>query len=309
MIAANISTHHTFIMQSLMTWFKASRPHTLLLSFSVIFAGSLQVGWQQLHISVLFFALLSAAAMQLVSNFANDYGDFQKGTDANRPENYRALSAKQLTLKQVKVAIIFCSLLSIIAILLLLSCSPVSLAAKWTMFIIGVIAIIAAMAYTLGKRPYGYLAMGDAAVFIFFGLVGVVGSYFLQHAPLANLTIWALAAVFGGLSTSVLNINNIRDTESDVASGKITLANLLKQHAITYQYALFALVLIGLMIYTATTYYGWVALLVGSGLMIAIRQRLLVAKQHNDFNQCLAFTVKSTMILSLTVGLIGLLQW
>lgn len=308
MIRQFISYNLISMLHILIVWFKASRPHTLLLSLSVILAGSLQVGWQQLHIDVLFFALLAATAMQLVSNFANDYGDFKKGTDNHRPENYRALSAGRLTASQVKWAIIFWTVLSVLAIISLLSLSPVSLAAKWGFFAIGIIAIIAAMTYTLGKRPYGYFAMGDIAVFVFFGLVGVVGSYFLQHAPLTNMNVWAIAIVFGGLSTSVLNINNIRDMESDLANGKITLANLLRQQAMTYQYLLFALVTVGLIFYTVHSDYGWAACLVGTILMLTIRQRLRQAKQHSDFNQCLALTVKSTMILSVVVGIIGLLQ-
>lgn len=296
------------MLHALIIWFKASRPHTLLLSLSVILAGSLQVGWQQLHIDVLFFALLAATAMQLVSNFANDYGDFQKGTDDHRPENYRALSAGQLTAGQVKWAIVLCTLLSVLTIVCLLSLSPVSSAAKWSFFAIGVIAIIAAMTYTLGKRPYGYFAMGDMAVFVFFGLVGVVGSYFLQHAPLTNIRVWTVALVFGGLSTSVLNINNIRDMKSDLANGKITVANLLKKRAIMYQYLLFSLVGVGLFFYAISSTYGWIACLIGTFLMLIIRQQLRLAKQHSDFNQCLALTVKSTLILSVVIGIIGLLQ-
>lgn len=294
-------------MNKWIIWFKASRPHTLALSLSVIIAGSLQVGWQHLHGDVLGFALLSAAAMQLVSNFANDYGDFSKGTDSNRPETYRALSAAQLTLGQVKAAIIFFAALSVLAIVLLLAASPVSLAAKWTMFGIGIIAIIAAITYTLGKRPYGYFALGDVAVFIFFGLVGVVGSYFLQNAAL-TMNIWVLAIVFGCLCTTVLNINNMRDAENDLISGKLTVANQLKQHAMTYQYLLFAGVIVGLLIFAANQDNGWIALPVAAWLLFNLRQRLTVASRHHEFNQCLAFTVKSTLLLSVVVGLIGLLS-
>ncbi len=168
------------MMKQVLRWIKAARPHTMGLSAAVILAGSAEVGWSALHMDVLLLALLSAAGFQLISNFANDYGDFIKGTDSHRQEHYRALSGNNFTVTQVRLVIVLLVVFSVISVLLLLWRSPVSTSGKWLMFALGVASILAALGYTLGKRPYGYVALGDVMVFVFFGLVGVVGSYFLQ---------------------------------------------------------------------------------------------------------------------------------
>ncbi len=228
-------------------WFKASRPHTMGLSFAVILAGSSQIGWQQLRLDVLILTLLSAAGLQLISNFANDYGDFVKGTDSHRQESYRALSAGNFTVSQIRSAIIYLSLFCLITISALVYVSPISILGKWVMLLLCYSAIIAALTYTLGRYSYGYFAMGDIMVFAFFGVLGVAGSYFLQGGDLDNINIWLLTITFGGLSTSVLNINNMRDREKDIQHKKITIANLLtKQQSMAYQYVLFISAIISL---------------------------------------------------------------
>lgn len=291
----------------LITWLKAARPHTMGLSVAVILAGSTQVGWQVLHLEVLILALLSAMGFQLVSNFANDYGDFKKGTDSHRPESYRALSAGQLSEKQVKNAIIFLALLSIIAVITLVLCSPVSATGKWVMFGLGVLSVLAALAYTLGKRPYGYYALGDIMVFMFFGLVGIIGSYFLQGAALGKPGIWALALSFGALSTTVLNINNMRDTDKDLQHGKITVANQLGRHAMRYQWILVTMTLVGFIVYSFTHVWGVLPTIVAVIGLTKLTNRVQNSQSHSDYNACLASTVKLTLVLGVLTAVSGIL--
>lgn len=276
------------------------------LSVAVILAGSCQVGWTALHLDVLLLALLSAAAMQLTSNFANDYGDFKKGTDQHRPE--RSLTSGTLTEKQIARAIKACAILSFVFVVALLLRSPVSLLSKSIMLGIGALSIVAAITYTLGKRPYGYYAFGDVAVFIFFGLVGVLGSYFLQGGDLSKLNSWAIAVAFGTLSTSVLNINNIRDRESDHANGKTTIANLLGERAMNYQYALFAVAILSFVVYTINNLWGLLPLIASIAASTLLSRQLNTATQHKDYNLCLANTAKFTLGIALLTAFAGLIQ-
>lgn len=297
-------------MNVLLSWLRATRPHTMGLSFAVILVGSLQVGWVALHLDVLLWALLSAAGFQLVSNFANDYGDFIKGTDHHRKERYRALSAGKFTLVQVRVTIIIVAILSIIFVLLLLWSSPISTFGKWLMFALGIASILAALGYTLGKRPYGYYALGDVMVFVFFGWVGVVGSYYLQGGEPASLRIWCVATAFGALATAVLNINNIRDRKKDRQHKKMTVANLLSQsQALVYQQALFIGALFMLLVYGILT--KGIGLIVFAAAFWVVRQvnlSLYAARLAEDYHRCLALTVKYIFLLALPTAVVGLIS-
>ncbi len=189
--------------------------------------------------------------------------------------------------------------------------SPVSVSGKWVMFALGIASVVAAMAYTLGKRPYGYYALGDVMVFLFFGLLGVVGSYYLQGGELSYLPVWLLAIIFGGLSASVLHINNLRDREKDKENGKTTLANLLGNDvAIKYQAVVFAIVIILSAVYAVLTQWGISVFLLGLWVLVTLWKALKYAdssKRHNDYNRCLALTVKLTLLLSLPAFVVGLL--
>lgn len=294
-------------MNQIVTWLKAARPQTMGLSLAVILAGSAQVGWLAFRWDILLLALFSAAGFQLISNFANDYGDFKKGTDAHRTESYRALSAGNLTERQVKSAIILLAVLSLLSVVILVWRSPVSVTGKWVMFALGIASVVAAMAYTLGKRPYGYYAMGDVMVFLFFGLVGVIGSYYLQGGALYRLAPWTVAVGFGALSTTVLNINNMRDSKKDQENGKITVANVLGHCARWYQMGLFALTVVAFLLYALVTAYGFWVFLAATGVVVGLWRQLQNAENHADYNRCLALTVILTFLLSILVMLVGLM--
>ncbi len=298
------------MIQKIITWIKAARPHTMGLSVAVILVGSGQVGFENLHWSVLFWGLLSAMGFQLVSNFANDYGDFKKGTDTHRPESYRALSAGNLTEQQVKKAIITLSVFSIITTIMWVLSAPIAILGKWVMFGLGVASVIAAITYTMGKRPYGYYALGDVMVFLFFGLVGVIGSYYLQGGDLSYVPVWLLAIAFGGLSASVLHINNMRDRKKDKENNKITIANMLGNKAIGYQLIVFTVIMVCIGGYTIVNYQAsFIFVLTGLSLLKLWKALQLADEsgQHNDYNRCLALTVKLTLALSIPTFIIGLL--
>lgn len=211
----------------LKAWISAARLRTLPLSVSGIFVGTgLAVQESLFKIDILILALLTTLGLQVLSNFANDYGDGVKGTDnEERVGPMRALQSGIITHKEMKKAIIITSTLTfIIAIILILTAFSTDELANVIIFLgLGLLAIMAAIKYTVGKTAYGYYGLGDLFVFLFFGLLSVVGSYYLYSHSL-NIIVWILGIIVGLLSIGVLNLNNMRDRESDLNAGKHTLA-------------------------------------------------------------------------------------
>jgi len=205
---------------------KAARLRTLPLSVSGIIVGSFiaaSQGFFNLLICVL--ALLTTIGFQIISNFANDYGDGVKGTDnLERIGPERAIQSGKISPNQMLSAIkISVGVTFVIAVLLIYTAfGKEDFLNLFIFFILGLMSIIAAIKYTMGKKAYGYSGFGDFFVFIFFGLVGVCGSYYLFTKQL-NFTIFLPAFSVGFLSIGVLNLNNMRDRESDLKSGKKTL--------------------------------------------------------------------------------------
>jgi 1,4-dihydroxy-2-naphthoate octaprenyltransferase len=205
---------------------KAARLRTLPLSVSGIIVGSFiaaSQGFFNLLICVL--ALLTTIGFQIISNFANDYGDGVKGTDnLERIGPERAIQSGKISPNQMLSAIkISVGVTFVIAVLLIYTAfGKEDFLNLFIFFILGLMSIIAAIKYTMGKKAYGYSGFGDFFVFIFFGLVSVCGSYYLFTKQL-NFTIFLPAFSVGFLSIGVLNLNNMRDRESDLKSGKKTL--------------------------------------------------------------------------------------
>ena len=175
--------------------------------------------------SLLFIvALLTTIAYQVLSNFANDYGDGIKGTDDNRTGPKRAVQSGLISRPSMKKAITILSLVSIILTLCLVTLAFGAFSKYFFLFIaLGSLAIFAAIKYTVGKFAYGYFGLGDLFVFIFFGIVSVLGSNFLFSTNL-NWLLMNPAITLGLLSVGVLNLNNMRDLKSDEKLGKKTLA-------------------------------------------------------------------------------------
>ncbi|WP_159656275.1 1,4-dihydroxy-2-naphthoate polyprenyltransferase [Vibrio atypicus] len=216
--------------QSLRIWLDAARPKTLPLALVSILTGSvLAYSTQQFSFAVALLAFLTATLLQILSNLANDYGDAVKGTDnEQRLGPMRAIQSGEVTQADMKHAIIINVLLTIASGLALVLYALDSLHSILAFIGLGVLAIIAAIAYTVGNKPYGYVGLGDISVFIFFGLLGVAGTYFLHTGVVApSLVLPAIGC--GLLAVAVLNINNMRDIENDEVCGKRTVAVRLGQ--------------------------------------------------------------------------------
>lgn len=217
-------------MSTLRAWLAAARLRTLPLAAlgpaTALVTLYTEIEHQPLFLLKACLVFAVALLLQLLSNFANDYGDFTKGTDnANRIGPERALQKGSITPVQMLRAIWLTGMLA-------LACGLVLLAFLWKqapiglwifLLIVGLAAIWAAVAYTMGKKPYGYAGWGEVAVFVFFGLVSVLGTGFLFLSYLPN-EMYFNAVALGSFSAAVLHMNNMRDVENDKVSGKFTLA-------------------------------------------------------------------------------------
>lgn len=208
-------------------WIKAARLRTLPLALSSIAVGgmlaSVTPGFDPW---VLGLAILTTVFLQILSNFANDYGDYISGVDLkDRVGPERALQSGAITKEAMKMALYVMGALSFLSGLTLLALAHANgLETESFVFLaLGVGAIAAAINYTVGKNPYGYSGFGDLFVFIFFGLVGVGGSFFLASAGIWDWSLLMPASAIGLLSSAVLNLNNMRDAEKDEQAGKRTL--------------------------------------------------------------------------------------
>ncbi|MCO5265230.1 MAG: 1,4-dihydroxy-2-naphthoate polyprenyltransferase [Lentimicrobium sp.] len=211
-------------------WVHAIRLRTLPLAFSSSLLGSFIAYFDQsFKWSVLWMALLTTLFLQILSNLANDYGDSKNGADnSERVGPQRAVQSGIITAKEMRIAVIMTSLLAFISGILLIGAGiGFSVSLKWLMFLLlGIGALGAAINYTIGKKPYGYMGFGDLFVFLFFGLTGVLGTYYLHTGQFyAGLLLPATA--MGLLSTAVLNLNNMRDVEGDGRAGKRTLVVIM----------------------------------------------------------------------------------
>lgn len=227
---------------SLRIWVDAARPKTLPLALVSILTGSVLAlatgAWSWL---VTGLALLTATLLQILSNLANDYGDAVKGTDnEQRLGPMRAIQSGAVSLADMKQAMVINVLLTLVSGLGLVCYALDNLQSIIAFLGLGVLAILAAIAYTVGNKPYGYVGLGDLSVFVFFGLLGVSGSYFLQTGSLEwRLLLPSLGC--GLLAVSVLNINNMRDIENDALCGKRTVVvRLGQQRAKVYHLLLLA---------------------------------------------------------------------
>lgn len=170
-------------------------------------------------------AALTAILLQILSNLANDYGDFKKGLDnPDRTGPQRTLQSGQITESQMRRGIAFTAFLTILSggTLLMLAWRHVGWKELMVFAFLGIAAVAAALLYTLGKHPYGYRGLGDLFCFVFFGWVAVAGTYYLA-ANRFDLAVLLPATAMGCLSNAVLNINNLRDHDNDKAHGKNTL--------------------------------------------------------------------------------------
>lgn len=237
---ANVDQLFVLMNNSLRIWFDAARPQTLPLALVSIFTGS-ALAFSSGHFSlpIALLALLTATLLQILSNLANDYGDAVKGTDnEKRLGPMRAIQSGEVSLADMKRAIVINIALTIIAGLALVFYALDSLESILAFIGLGVLAMMAAIAYTVGNKPYGYVGLGDLSVFLFFGLLGVSGTYFL-HTGHIEWSLFLPSLGCGLMAVAVLNVNNMRDIENDAECGKRTVpVRLGQQRAKTYHFLL-----------------------------------------------------------------------
>ena len=298
-------------------WISAARLRTLPLSMSGIILGSFIARWRILENggtwdwTIFAMALVVTLLYQILSNFANDYGDGIRGTDQLRVSEaeQRAVASGRITATQMRNAVILFSVLSLVAtiVLLYLAFFKENLMNEFYTFVgLGVACILAAIGYTIGKKPYGYLGLGDIMVFIFFGLVSVCGSYFLFTKQFAWDMLLPATAV-GLLSAAVLNLNNMRDIESDAASGKKTLALRLGfKKAMVYEIILLQLPLLLVLVFmmmnelhTQGKYYAFIFFILMLP-MTALRRKIMQVKEPKELDPFL----KQVGIMTLTMAVL-----
>jgi len=216
-------------------WIQAARLRTLPLSVSGIIVGSVYALAHPTNMiltptevfswKIFAFAILTTLGLQILSNFANDYGDGMKGTDnVDRVGPKRAIQSGVISPEAMKRAIILTSVLTLISSIFLIYFAFKDTNVGYSLFflVLGILAIISAIRYTIGNTAYGYRGFGDLFVFAFFGLVSTLGVNFL-HSKQLDLDLFLPATAIGLLSVGVLNLNNMRDEASDKKSNKNTI--------------------------------------------------------------------------------------
>lgn len=229
-------------MAQIKDWISAFRLRTLPLALScVLLGGALAFREEKFDVLIFSLALLTTLFLQVLSNLANDLGDTQNGADSEeRHGPKRAVQTGVISISAMKKALfVFIGLSLLSGVTLLLVSFGLSAIKEFGLFfLLGILSIGAAIKYTMGKSPYGYQGLGDLFVFLFFGLVGVIGVYFL-FTQTVTTDVVLVASSFGLFSVGVLNINNIRDIKSDFKAGKISIPVRLGAHyAALYHLAL-----------------------------------------------------------------------
>ncbi|SPY33796.1 1,4-dihydroxy-2-naphthoate polyprenyltransferase [Pasteurella canis] len=206
-------------------WIDTARPKTLPLAVASIITGAALAAWSsQFNWIITLLCLLTTILLQILSNFANDYGDHQKGSDTvERIGPLRGIQQGMIDAKQLRKGLIIVAIASLCCGGLLIIIAYQNIADLLAFTLLGVLAVVAAITYTVGTKPYGYMGLGDLSVLLFFGILGVGGTYYLQTQQL-NFSILLPAIATGLLASAVLNINNLRDIEQDRKAGKNTLA-------------------------------------------------------------------------------------
>ncbi|MGN6612748.1 MAG: 1,4-dihydroxy-2-naphthoate polyprenyltransferase [Angustibacter sp.] len=200
-------------------WIEGARPRTLPAAVAPVAAGTgAATALDGFHLGRALLALVVSLALQVAVNYANDYSDGIRGTDDDRVGPFRLTGSRAARPGAVKAAAFAAFAVAAVAGLAL-----VALAAAWWLLVVGALAIVAAWFYTGGSRPYGYLGLGELFVFVFFGLVAVLGTTYTQAGRL-SWPSWAAAVAIGCLACAILVANNLRDIPTDAVAGKRTLA-------------------------------------------------------------------------------------
>lgn len=249
--------------------------------------------------------------LQVLCNLANDYGDFKSGVDgANRVGPQREMQSGEITEKEMKRGIAVATLLclasgGLLLLTVLLAC------ASWSMVLafsaLGIGAILAALFYTLGKRPYGYRGLGDLFCFLFFGWAAVAGTYFLA-TPILDFSVLLPASAMGFLSNAVLNINNMRDIENDRTSGKNSLVvRIGLKKAFVYHCLLIGGAFVCLAVYLVLHHAPWYSYLFMLLLPLFVKDLIAIkTTNHELLDPFLGQQVRNTFLLILVFGVLVL---
>ncbi|MHB1686896.1 MAG: 1,4-dihydroxy-2-naphthoate polyprenyltransferase [Ignavibacteriaceae bacterium] len=278
------------------SWILASRPKTLLAAVVPVFVGSaLAINKGKFFFAYSFIALLCSLLIQVGTNFTNDLYDFLKGADNHKRKGpIRVLSSGLISVNEMKagsILVFFAAFL--LGLYLVYACGVVVL-------IIGIVSIIAGIAYTAGPFPLAYNGLGDIFVFMFFGVVGTTGTYFLQTKEFSLLSFLTSIPV-GALITNILVVNNYRDIEEDKAAGKNTLAVILGKSFTRYQF-IFLLItsfLTPAILFLIFNFHAWIFL---PYLTIPLAYRLVIMLYTLDglqLNKTLELTAKFSALFGI----------
>lgn len=282
-------------MTSREVWIAGARPKTLGAAIAPVIVGTAFAGYDAELVNFS-LALIVALALQIGVNYANDFSDGVRGTDDDRVGPIRLVGSGLAKPEAVKRAALLSFSIAALAGLIL------SARTEWYLLIIGALAISAAWTYTGGPKPYGYQALGEVSVFIFFGLVATLGTYFVQVGSISWPVILA-AISMGLLATAILNVNNLRDLERDARSGKRTLAVRLgaARTRTLYRLTIFLPLLLSLVLISQSRYF-LISVIVLPQLLRASR---LV--NTNALIELLGKTGQIQILYSLTLSLASLL--
>jgi len=296
-------------MTGITIWLKAFRLRTLPLALSATMLGSfLGFAENRFKWGVFIFGTLTTLFLQILSNLANDYGDARKGADnENRLGPLRVTQSGMVTQRQIRLMILVFVILSLFSgsMLIWSGLGDRNLLLYAVFFLLGFSAIFAAIKYTIGRRPYGYVGFGDIMVFVYFGILGVAGTYFL-HTQSFHLSILLPASSIGLLSVGVLNLNNLRDHENDALNGKHTLVVRMgvPWAKIYHVVLLFSAFLLGLA-YTLIHFESFIQLmfLLSLPLLASDIKKVVTNTVPVELNAELKKLAVATLLFSLSFGL------
>lgn len=288
-------------------WVHAFRPRTLPLAISSIITGSALAGYYHgFRWSVFTLALLTAILLQVLSNLANDLGDHEHGTDdESRVGPARAVQSGAIAPAAMKRALWACGGLALASGIGLIVVALGLTATTLSFFLLGLLAIGAAVKYTFGSNPYGYAGLGDISVVLFFGLAGVMGTCFLHTGEFQPATVLPALGI-GLLSAAMLNLNNMRDAVGDAANGKRTMAvRMGTANAKRYHAALIYGGFACLLAFTVLHFRGWWQLAFVLGFVLLDRHLRTVQRTQvpRDLDPQMKVLALSTLVTALLFSL------
>ena len=299
-------------MAKLKSWIRAARPRTVLLSFSGVLWGGflaarLAINGEFFYPFPILFAAITAVLLQILSNLANDYGDYKKGTDsAKRVGPQREMQSGAITEKEMKRGLAFTAGLCLVSgALLIFVFSGLTWLELAVFTALGIGAVLAALLYTLGKHPYGYRGLGDFYCFLFFGWAAVAGTFYLATKTL-DFSVLLPASAMGFLSNAVLNINNMRDYENDKASGKNSLVvKLGLKKAFIYHCLLIGGAFVCLTVYLVLHQAAWYSYLFVVLFLLFLKDLIAIKKTKPELlDPFLGRQVKHSFLLVLVYGIL-----